>query len=241
MTTKNMAVRTRESIAACHALGLGFWSGHPSPNTMWAVDDAGRPHEVRIIRSKMGQAAEHFCGKSYRHDADGKIRDVIPCADAGRRKSFIVPSTLNDTINLIGSTNNEEETVAVAKTAPAKTAPAKAAPAKAAPAKKSTVFTPRYGKRVEPAARTTADQIKEAMSKSAVKRGLSSAAYSAPTVFSMTQDAAIKLIHHDPEYLEDIDNMNLVEALGKTPYDARIKAELKRRGLTPARIRKQAS
>lgn len=42
--------RTRENVAACAAVGLSFWSEAPTPNGMWAVDNAQRAHLVKVDR-----------------------------------------------------------------------------------------------------------------------------------------------------------------------------------------------
>jgi hypothetical protein len=39
---------TRTRMAACHALGLHYWAGHPLPGRVWAVDDYQQAHVVRI-------------------------------------------------------------------------------------------------------------------------------------------------------------------------------------------------
>jgi hypothetical protein len=51
--------RTRERLAACHAVGLHFWADHPLPNHVWAVDDHQRAHVVRINRDV--STALHAC------------------------------------------------------------------------------------------------------------------------------------------------------------------------------------
>lgn len=43
---------TREAMAACAAVGLAYWSDHPQPGHVWAVDAAQQPHPVRIDRKR---------------------------------------------------------------------------------------------------------------------------------------------------------------------------------------------
>lgn len=52
--------RTREAPAACEAVGLTFWSDHPRPRCMWAVDEHQRAHVVRVNN---GGRAQHVCGR----------------------------------------------------------------------------------------------------------------------------------------------------------------------------------
>lgn len=47
--------QTQERLAACAAVGLGYWSGHPRAGWAWAVDDAQQAHAVEIDR-KRGRA-----------------------------------------------------------------------------------------------------------------------------------------------------------------------------------------
>lgn len=42
--------RTQESLAACAAVGLNYWSDAPGPNRLWALDIDRQPHEVIIDR-----------------------------------------------------------------------------------------------------------------------------------------------------------------------------------------------
>lgn len=44
-------------MAACEALGLHYWSGHPLSGCVWAVDDSQTPHVVKID-AKKGTAAK---------------------------------------------------------------------------------------------------------------------------------------------------------------------------------------
>jgi hypothetical protein len=43
---------TREAMAACAAVGLAYWSDHPKPSHVWAVDADQQPHPVRIDRKR---------------------------------------------------------------------------------------------------------------------------------------------------------------------------------------------
>lgn len=47
---------TREAMAACAAVGLTYWSDHPTAGMVWAVDDDQHAHPVHIDR-KHGTAA----------------------------------------------------------------------------------------------------------------------------------------------------------------------------------------
>ena len=54
-----LRLATREALAACEAVGLMFWSDHPKPHHVWAVDDHQLAHVVRINRD--GGTAQHVC------------------------------------------------------------------------------------------------------------------------------------------------------------------------------------
>lgn len=68
-TAKPAAIplRTRENVAACEALGLSFWSEHPQPGVLWAVDDHQQAHAVKIDRRR---------GLSYRY-IDGHPDELV--------------------------------------------------------------------------------------------------------------------------------------------------------------------
>jgi hypothetical protein len=78
--TKQRAIppRTRESIAACAALGLSYWSEAPGINRLWAIDGQQEAHEVRIDRKN---------GKVEGYDV--RIGPGLGC----RREAFFTPST----------------------------------------------------------------------------------------------------------------------------------------------------
>lgn len=48
--------KTRENMAACAAVGLSYWSGHPTAGLVWAVDAYQTAHPVHVDR-KNGTAA----------------------------------------------------------------------------------------------------------------------------------------------------------------------------------------
>lgn len=62
--TRTIPNRDRENIAACAALGLTFWSGHPAAGSLWATDFAGRFHQVRINRKT--RQSWHVCSTTHR-------------------------------------------------------------------------------------------------------------------------------------------------------------------------------
>lgn len=246
---KTITLRTREAVAACSAVGLTYWSDHPAANHLWAADFQGRFHTVRIDRKK--NKSEHTCGKYLGVD-EGRIR----CPDSNRIESWSTPASLDELSVMLDPTTTEEDNMATttAKKTPAKKAApkpaAKKTPAKKAPAKKA---APKPAAKKAPAKKTEDPFAKsdamyaKALAKlkdedSAISRPrLSPITYSAPIRPKMTLDAAIAMIQHDPDYLEDIDNENLVKALGQTRHDAKVRAELKSRGLTPAKRNKEAS
>ncbi|WP_420872672.1 DUF7457 domain-containing protein [Mycolicibacterium aubagnense] len=66
-STRHVLADVWESVAACSALGLNFWSHGPGPETLWALDDNRRPHllcvdavnsEVQAICSWIETAAD---------------------------------------------------------------------------------------------------------------------------------------------------------------------------------------
>jgi len=74
-------IRTRQAVAACAALDLTYWCGH-STHSVWAVDDNQRFHTVRIDR-KAG-ASSHSC-----YDSDcGEYRTASWVTPAGAAELF---------------------------------------------------------------------------------------------------------------------------------------------------------
>lgn len=99
--TTGLPGKTLESVAACAALDLTYWSDHPQSRLVWAADLHGRFHEVEVDR-KTG-VAQHYCGKSRRLGSKGELLDTTPCADAGRRVSWAKPPTMADLFVMLGS------------------------------------------------------------------------------------------------------------------------------------------
>ncbi len=93
--TKRRAIPsgTRENIAACAALGLSYWSGHPAAGHVWAVDNHQQAHAVKIDRK--ASKAMHACSLHTRFAADNK-----QCLDSGRHEFFLAPDTLEETLAL---------------------------------------------------------------------------------------------------------------------------------------------
>jgi hypothetical protein len=58
--------KTLENIAACAAVGLAYWSDHPKPGFIWAVDTNQTAHAVEVDRNK--GTARHAC-YVWTHDA----------------------------------------------------------------------------------------------------------------------------------------------------------------------------
>ena len=54
-TAKPLPAQTRVRLAACAAVGLSYWSGHPQAGCLWAVDDHQQAHVVKVDY-KGGQA-----------------------------------------------------------------------------------------------------------------------------------------------------------------------------------------
>lgn len=61
--TANLSAKTRDKIAACHALGFTYWADHPHNGTVWATDTDQRFHAVRI-HATTGKA-EHSCTEEF--------------------------------------------------------------------------------------------------------------------------------------------------------------------------------
>lgn len=63
------AIHNRQTLtrmAACNALGLHYWAGHPQPGCVWAVDDFQQAHVVRIYaRDNIARKVERF-SQGYR-------------------------------------------------------------------------------------------------------------------------------------------------------------------------------
>ena len=64
MASRQLPKRTREALAACEAVGLMFWSDHPKPKHVWAVDDHQQAHVVHIHRD--AGTAEQCAGAQLR-------------------------------------------------------------------------------------------------------------------------------------------------------------------------------
>lgn len=58
-----MRKATAARIAACAAVGLSYWSGHPQAGHLWAVDDNQRAHAVQI--DAKGQRARRVEPRSH--------------------------------------------------------------------------------------------------------------------------------------------------------------------------------
>ncbi len=98
--TNALPVRTSQSVAACAALNLTYWSDHPVSDMVWATDFQGRFHEVRLDRKT--QTSAHFCGRSTRFTPEGKVLDTKDCSDAGKTASWqtaVTPQALCEQLN----------------------------------------------------------------------------------------------------------------------------------------------
>jgi hypothetical protein len=59
---------TRQKITVCQAFGLHYWSDHPLPGRMWAVDDHQGAHVIRWYRARgfaVKQSGGLFGGRAY--------------------------------------------------------------------------------------------------------------------------------------------------------------------------------
>ena len=265
--TTMVSTRMAESVAACAAFGLSYWSDAPGRNVLWAADFQGGFHQVRIDRkqqrSYLGTRSEAWSAPTSLTDMSIMLDPTITFEEEPMAPTKAT-RTKDRSITLSGSTIRSSteadlkasirEALAPAKKAPAKKAPAKkAAPkpaAKKAPAKKTPakpVAKKAPAKKADDPFAASDSRYEQAMAKlraseSAISRPrLNPITYNAPIRPKMTLDAAIALIQHDPDYLEDIDNENLVKAMGQTRFDAKVRAELKSRGLSPAKRTKEAS
>lgn len=70
---RKLPKRTEEDIAACRAAGLSFWSEHPKPNRLWAVDEHQQPHVVVIDRKR--RIAVHDCHPYDRYPEGSRCAD----------------------------------------------------------------------------------------------------------------------------------------------------------------------
>lgn len=234
-------VTTREKIAACAALGLSYWANHPTPSTVWAVDDYQQPHSVHIDR-KAGKA-EHRCSRYSQYQDDSK-----KCPESGRRETFTVVNTLEElALQLDPVQGRIERMVARAQAereanpfpGPAPRLGTTMSADKAEKAMADALNHPQSAankSRRRPAPKKTLEQnIAEIDAR--IDAHNAPPRYDRPTGPSMTTEAAIELIAHDPEFFDDHSNEDLVAVLTsplRDPrHDAAITAELKARGLTP--------
>jgi hypothetical protein len=81
---------TREKIAACEAVGLAYWSDHPTAGCMWAVDDNQQPHVVRWYRKTNEVALQHQGEprnvRYFNKYGRAAYWDEYPVYDDGQRK-----------------------------------------------------------------------------------------------------------------------------------------------------------
>ncbi|KLI09345.1 MULTISPECIES: hypothetical protein [Mycobacteriaceae] len=75
-----ISATTRQEIAACRALGLGYWSQAPHPGCVWAIDDERVAHLVRVIASR--NAVQAKCGRN-----DAPLRPRV-CTHTNARITF---------------------------------------------------------------------------------------------------------------------------------------------------------
>lgn len=243
--------RTRENIAACAALGLGYWSERPGKvhrgRLVWAIDDQRRAHSIEVNTDL--RVASHVCGESW---AVLNVGELQECPDIDKSEMYGIPSTMQ----LIYP---KEEPVP--GPAPDKVPRKKRNPLINGP--DNPFKQPAFGS-PEHEAQVTADVIARAKSpqgptpadiaeygpnlKARVEDGCTprpkakptKTSYSAPKKVGMTITAAVKLLHHDPDYLADIPNERLVEILdiaAEKMHHPKIRVELRARGLTEARAK----
>jgi hypothetical protein len=73
---------TRERLAACAAVGLYFWSDHPTTHHVWAVDDHQQAHVVRICRDD--GTAQHVCaGRPFEAERCTGDDEAVPYQPPG--------------------------------------------------------------------------------------------------------------------------------------------------------------
>ena len=89
-----LAPKTTERIAACAAVGLAYWSDHPKPNHVWAVDDEQQAHAVEI--DVKASKARHACYSWT--SASG-----APCTHPtqGTSEPFEKPATMGDLMTMM--------------------------------------------------------------------------------------------------------------------------------------------
>lgn len=93
-------VRVCESVAACAAVGLNYWSEAPGPGGVWAVDGAQQAHLVKVDRRE--HRVTVVCGPGRSLAAADHS-----CQYRGREETYDVPKTnddlaalmCNDTVN----------------------------------------------------------------------------------------------------------------------------------------------
>lgn len=75
---------TRGKMAACEAVGLEYWSDHPKPGCVWAVDGNQQAHVVRWYKSRREAAIQTVTARETQ-TGYGPTRVESSVYDAGDR------------------------------------------------------------------------------------------------------------------------------------------------------------
>lgn len=233
MATRTIPKRTVENLSACASVGLTYWSEHPAPSHLWAVDTGtGTYHAVRIDRRN--KSAHHVCGIGA-----GLDNEVIHgrCAGTGDRATYTsVPSgTLDVVADLLGTPRAEpSDTAAAPPTDDLPVITAHIGPAGSTAGITAAQLVDAYTSPVTPSPTTPSPRPV-----SPARRRLSLP--SPPPTTLTTPDATaytrslpqiVAAINHDPDYLDDLTDAELERALGHTAHDTVITAELESRAHT---------
>ncbi len=250
--TTNLPARQRDQIKACSVLGLTYWSDHPGKSCVWATDFHRRWHVVKI--DYKNRVAEHYCGKGdalgYKHGSD-------KCSHTGTRKQFLACESLQIAAMELACPSVEDhdqyaELSRIWHSTPTffdgkdwEPPPAKytAAEKRLIKERNETKAAQRdaeidaliEAKTAEYRSQSPEQIVRPPRKKKVVRAVLRKSSLGEVVPPRMTLEAAIAIINFDPEFLQDVPSERLVEALGATPHDEKIKAELAARGLTPAK------
>ncbi|UYL88165.1 hypothetical protein SEA_EVAA_54 [Gordonia phage Evaa] len=91
-----LPAKTADRLIACAAVGLTFHAAHPVNRHVWALDDSGRAHVVRIDLDE--RTAQHVCDR-YARVGGYRRRYTWPaafthCQGDDRRMSFAIPEAV---------------------------------------------------------------------------------------------------------------------------------------------------
>jgi hypothetical protein len=241
---------TLEFVAACAVLGLSFWSRHWAPKKLWAVDAEQNVHVVEI--DQKARTAAHDCSSHYRIHHNDKnephFEETGQCERTWERVKYSTAdgqTVLMEVITPPPMVNSQ----------PAPSPP----PDLHRPIKPSTPKAGFGGVLTAAEARTLVESRKqraeeweahlaeveqkayneakaEWQDQIAAMDGPTTEEDDMPVATGMTMKAAVKMLHHDPDYLGDIPTDRLQKLLGllaEKKYHPRIRRELKTRGVEP--------